>query len=689
MFLFTAFSVSASSAANWYVNDFDTAGDVYTSASGSDTAGSGSDTSPFRTIAKAMTVVAAGDTVRVDAGIYQEQVTIAVDSLSLIGADSVSTIIDFNDSTWLTYARGVYADTQTGLLVKDLQISNCHMGVEWNNVDRSRIENVRARYNGSVGIYLYANADSNTLVGNTCANNNQGVLLDIMSNNNTLTNNTALNNSVYGFYFSSSNNDTMTNNTSMNSNSGFYLNSSGNNTLTGNTSTGNNNYGFSLSSSSNNTITDNASVFNNHYGFQLSASNNNTVTNNISANNKSEGFWLIASSNNRITNNTSSNNLTADGHNYQLASSGNNYFAQNTSDSSEVYEFYISNAVSCDTVVKNNIRTSPHSPTLGVWSNVTDSTFDFTRNWWETTDSQAIRDRIAGAGADSIIFVPFRLGAVDTAPGADTIAPAAPVAVSITETSGVDNSCTIVWSAATTNEEVGGALTDLGGYRVYRSTSSGTANWGSPFAATAPGDTDFLDSGLVNGITYYYRVTAQDNHAPWENESWYSDSVVDCVFTNVPPVAVTGADTEAPDTATILLDGSASYDSNAGTTLTYLWTADDDSVAIANPTDSVTTATFTKAGNFTITLQVNDGTDTGAPDTFSVNVYSTTLPGDFTAANNSGGKVDVFDLRKLIAEVALNWLAAPTITPATDMNSDGILDFEDIALFAVQYGKTQ
>jgi len=62
-------------AANWYVNDASTAGDVYTTAVGND-ANAGTAAAPFLTITYAISQAASGDVIFVDAGTYPEEVNV-------------------------------------------------------------------------------------------------------------------------------------------------------------------------------------------------------------------------------------------------------------------------------------------------------------------------------------------------------------------------------------------------------------------------------------------------------------------------------------------------------------------------------------------------------------------------------------------------------------------------------------
>ncbi|GBL34520.1 serine-rich adhesin for platelets [Filimonas sp.] len=70
-----------------YVNDNSTSGDVYTSAIGNDN-NSGTANAPFATIGKAIQVAQAGNTIKVDAGTFTENITVSK-SLSILGANAV------------------------------------------------------------------------------------------------------------------------------------------------------------------------------------------------------------------------------------------------------------------------------------------------------------------------------------------------------------------------------------------------------------------------------------------------------------------------------------------------------------------------------------------------------------------------------------------------------------------------
>jgi parallel beta-helix repeat protein len=411
-------------AANWYVNDTATVGDSFCSAIGYNLEGK----------------LTSGDTVYIDAGFYYENDTYTIDTnmIWLIGKDSVSTVIRF-DQTGGDAARAIYAKNKTNLVLRDFSVTNGRYGIWFENVDISSIARVRTDTNGLFGIYLMAGCETNTLTSNTLSGNgNSGMYLN-GSSSNTLTSNTSSGNTGYGVWFEvSSNNNTLTSNrASGNGNSGIYLNSSSNNnTLTSNRASGNGNSGIFLSGSSNNTLTSNVSSGNATNGiYIIGSSDNNQLTLNSSSANTNIGILLNGSSNNTLTSNTSSGNAS---YGIYLTGSSNNTLTSNTVDSNGSWGFYLAGASAADTFRKNVYIGSPTRPDSGVWNQTTAGfAFDFTRNWWGTTDSAAIRAKIWGSTAahrDSIVYTPFRLGIVDTAAGADTVAPRAPDTVAVLST---------------------------------------------------------------------------------------------------------------------------------------------------------------------------------------------------------------------------------------------------------------
>ena len=96
-------------------------------------------------------------------------------------------------------------------------------------------------------------------------------------------------------------------------------------------------------------------------------------------------------------------------------------------------------------------------------------------------------------------------------------APASPTGLTAT---GGNTLVDLSWTAPSTNQD-GSTLTDLAGYNVYRSISSGGTF--TKINTSTVTVTSFQDTGRTNGTTYFYKVTAIDT-ATTANESNFSSS---------------------------------------------------------------------------------------------------------------------------------------------------------------------
>ncbi|MEK8023645.1 MAG: right-handed parallel beta-helix repeat-containing protein, partial [Candidatus Hydrogenedentota bacterium] len=502
----TPFSHAGANA--WFVNDSSLAGDTFTGAIGDSWNHGQHPSYPKSSLNEIEGLLSEGDTVYIDSGTCQLTDTVSIDTngILLLGVDSTSTVLQF-DSTAASALRALYASNRNGLVFRDFRVTGGRMGIWLSATDSSLFERIRSNAHGLYGFYI----DNSSGDG---------------SDSNAFLQNLATGNST-----------------------GWLLNASQRNILAGNKSAGNAGGGFDVNSSSHrNTFIENISTGNGSSGFAITASNNEALLQNSSFLNSGGGFAFSSSFHDTIISNTASGNS---GIGFSFSTSSNNRVYQNTVDSSANWAFSLSGTSNSDTFHKNVIIPSIYSSYAdsGVYCITTSNArFDFSRNWWSTSDSATIRNRIWPANTrDSVLYHPFRLGIVDTAPLADTVAPRAPDSVSAHTCD--PNTIRVTWDAVVASEETESSV-DLSGYRIYRAPTSDTSSWvlrGTVSAATLLYD----DSNVPNNSAFFYRVASFDNHSPCENQSFYSDSI---------PSDTTTTDTMGPN-VWYLNDGSTSGDS--------------------------------------------------------------------------------------------------------------------------------
>jgi hypothetical protein len=91
------------------------------------------------------------------------------------------------------------------------------------------------------------------------------------------------------------------------------------------------------------------------------------------------------------------------------------------------------------------------------------------------------------------------------------------IPVSLTLSASTAGTATLTWNANTES--------DVAGYKVYRGTGSGT--YGAPLTTLPKTMTSYTATGLQNGTTYFFVITAYDSSG---NESTYSNEVSKSIF---------------------------------------------------------------------------------------------------------------------------------------------------------------
>ena len=81
----------------------------------------------------------------------------------------------------------------------------------------------------------------------------------------------------------------------------------------------------------------------------------------------------------------------------------------------------------------------------------------------------------------------------------------------VTQNSAATASLTFQWDPV--------SVSDLAGYKIYRSTTAGI--YGSPIATLSASTTTYQMTNLTKGVTYFFAVSAYDtngNESPFSNE---------------------------------------------------------------------------------------------------------------------------------------------------------------------------
>ncbi|MFW9929950.1 MAG: NosD domain-containing protein, partial [Candidatus Thorarchaeota archaeon] len=283
-------------------------------------------------------------------------------------------------------------------------------------------------------------------------------------------------NNYFGFFLSTNSNNTLINNTAIKNNSGFYLQSSNQNSLFNNFAQKNNN-GFFLIESNENVLTNNTAQNNTIYGiFFFISDSYNTLTGNIVKYNTFRGIYLYSQSNNNLL---TYNNILENG-NYGI-------FIDSSSSNKILYNVFYQNNKGNTQVYSDN---SANIFDSNYWSDLTTPDYNddgIVNDWYYISGTTDLADIHPVTIPYSIPFYPNQPQDVQIKSG--------------------DKELKLTWNNPTSD----GGLPIIR-YDIYRSL---TIYGDFTFIGSTNGtETIYFDSGLQNGILYFYKVNAINMAGP-------------------------------------------------------------------------------------------------------------------------------------------------------------------------------
>ncbi|PVX23996.1 MAG: hypothetical protein CW691_08945 [Candidatus Bathyarchaeum sp.] len=302
----------------------------------------------FSTIQKAVNSAKSGDTIFVRAGTYFETVTIKKNSLTLIGENKYTTIIDGGGGT----NRTILVDGADNVVISGFTIQNSYDGIYLYNSAYATVSGNIITTCTFRGIILSLSSFT-TICGNTLTSNHDGVEL-YKSSYVTIYENT-ITNSRFGIGISRSVGNTFSENTITNSEDGIYIWNSSYTTVSGNTITHNANNGISLIHSSYCNFSGNTITNSEAHGICPSSSSNCDVSENMLQSNY-VGIKLYSSSSVTVCENTMTHNVIGLG---VSMSSGNIFF----------HNYFIVNTFQTSSYDSNNIWDDGYPSGGNYWSN--------------------------------------------------------------------------------------------------------------------------------------------------------------------------------------------------------------------------------------------------------------------------------------------------------------------------------
>jgi chitodextrinase len=217
----------------------------------------------------------------------------------------------------------------------------------------------------------------------------------------------------------------------------------------------------------------------------------------------------------------------------------------------------------------------------------------------------------------------------------DTTAPSVPTGLNVTGTTG--STISLAWTASTDNVGVTG-------YNIYRDGSK----VGSSTA------TSFTDTGLVQGATHSYQVTAFDAAG---NESAKSTAVNGTVPDTTPPIVPTGLAAQATAYNAVKLTWNATTDTGGSGLAGYRIYRNGSSTMLASVaagTLTYTDSTVSGSTTYTYTVSAYDGAGNESAQSSSVSVTTPAPPDTTPPSTPTGLQSTAVNLQS----ITLSWTAS-------------------------------
>ncbi len=418
------------------------------------------------------------------------------------------------------------------ILIEGFDFTHLTKAVQIGYSSNITIVNNTISRNSLEGLYLF-NSDNSTVVGNNFSYNSVSepdyewwyelfsTVYLLRSNDNTITHNTISWSYSKALTLEHSHRNTIANNSLSESNlSALLVLSSDENTIEGNTVISNmkwdyHNLGFSggmvMTGSKNNTVINNTQSSSHVAGLALYGSNANRINGNTVLSNQGYGIYLNNTRENIIRGNNASHNSV--GLYAYVALS--NLMMDNTVFDNGVGGWLLSsrrNSIHYNKFIDNAIQGIDDD--INAW----DNGYPFGGNYWSDysgSDSYSGPDQDV-PGGDGIGDVPYPVD-LDTQDRYPLMSPLVPLldvpsSPQKLQTDPFHEQITLIWNAPFSD----GGL-PITNYRIYRGTASGEES----HLTDIGNDLTYVDTGLTNGQTHYYQVSAINDlgEGPRSNEA--------------------------------------------------------------------------------------------------------------------------------------------------------------------------